>query len=178
MAAFPKPRTNDEARDLITKFVRGYAAAMPQDNFDQAFYNACACTSATLETDSDTAKAVFRLVIPPTYVNSPDPANPTIHGGAIAHWFDSCTSMPLLCVKNIWDGSWSGVSRNLNVTYLRPPKEGEAIVIESEVIQSSRNIATIRGVMIRESDGKLLATCQHDKARPHRPGPRILPVKL
>ncbi|KAK5677434.1 hypothetical protein LTS10_010006 [Elasticomyces elasticus] len=161
MAAFPKPRTNDEACDLITKFVRGYAAAMPQNNFDQAFYKACICTSATLETDSESAKAVFRLVIPPTYVNSPDPASPTIHGGAIAHWFDSCTSMPLLCVKNIWDGSWSGVSRNLNVTYLRPPKE-----------------ATIRGVMIRESDGKLLATCQHDKAKPHRPGPRILPVKL
>ncbi|TKA71039.1 hypothetical protein B0A55_06324 [Friedmanniomyces simplex] len=175
MAALPHPETNEQARDLITRFIRGYAAAIPPTNFDQPFYTACVCTAATLETPSQPATATFRILIPPTYVNNPDPANPTIHGGAIAHWFDSCTSMPLLCVRKVWDESWSGVSRNLNVTYLRPPREGEAIVIETEVVQCGKRIATIRGVMRRERDGAILATCQHDKARPDR---GHVPVKL
>ncbi|KAK3066436.1 hypothetical protein LTR53_017218, partial [Teratosphaeriaceae sp. CCFEE 6253] len=166
MAAFPQPTTNAEAVDLINRFVQGYAAAMPPTNFDQPFNRACRCVAATLESPISPATATFHLTIPPTYLNSPDPASPTIHGGAMAQWFDATTSMPLLCVRKVWAETWSGVTRSLSVTYLRPPKEGEEIVIEAEVIQCARRMATVRGVMKRRSDGAVLATCQHDKARP------------
>lgn len=56
-----------------------------------------------------------------------------------------------------------GVSRGLSVTYLRPPVEGEACLIEAEVIQIGRRLAVVRGVMKREADGVLLATCEHQK---------------
>jgi len=90
----------------------------------------------------------------------------------MAQWFDSTTSMPLLCVKNVWEETWSGVTRHLSVTYLRPPVQGEEIAIETEVIQCAKRTATVRGVMRRRRDGVVLATCQHDKARPEgsRPG--------
>ena len=100
---FPKPKSDAEAVDLINGFIRGYAAAMPSNNFDQSFCRACICVAATIETPALPATATFHVTIPETYTNNPNPSNPTTHGGAMAQWFDSTTSMPLLCVKNVWD---------------------------------------------------------------------------
>ena len=163
---FPLPKTDAEGLDLINRMCQGYAAMMPANNFDQPFNSACRCVAATLETHTQPARATFHITIPETYVNTPDLANPTIHGGAIAQWFDGTTSMVLLCVKNVWPDTWSGVTRNLNVSYMRPPVQGEEIAIETEVVQCAKRIATIKGVMKRRRDGAVLAICQHDKSRP------------
>jgi len=56
-----------------------------------------------------------------------------------------------------------GVSRTLNVTYLRPAKMGEGVLIECEVVQAGARVCTLRGTMRRERDGEVLAVCEHGK---------------
>lgn len=87
-----------------------------------------------------------------------------MHGGAVALVFDMCTTMCTgpIARRNFW---WfGGVSRKLDVTYLRPVKVGSTIVIECEVLQIGRRLATIRGVMSAKGDGRVLAVAEHNKA--------------
>jgi acyl-coenzyme A thioesterase 13 len=142
----------------IDKFLKGYGAKQPPNNFDAAFIRASKITSVASETDA----------IPPLYANNP--IAKTTHGGAIATWFDMATSMAIIACKNTWEEG-TGVTRNLNVTYFRPPVEGDEITIESEVMQLTKRLATVKGTMRRASDGTVLAICQHDKYRPSRVAP-------
>ena len=157
-----QPQTDEEARALMERFVRGYYTASPRDNFDNALCRATVFTSASIETATTPARATFHLTIPEPYGNNP--TGRTVHGGAIAMFFDNITSLLMFAVKKWWDGG-SGVSRTLRVTYFRPALRGEAVVIEAEVVGYGKRNATIRGIMRRVKDGAVLATCQHDKAR-------------
>ena len=152
----------------INKFLAGYAAKQPPNNFDAAFIRASKITSVATETATSNAKVTYSLAIPPLYANNP--IAKTTHGGAIATWFDMATSMAVIGCENTWEEG-TGVTRNLNVTYFRPPVEGEEISIESEVMQLTKRLATIKGTMRRASDGTVLAICQHDKYRPSQVAP-------
>jgi acyl-coenzyme A thioesterase 13 len=57
----------------------------------------------------------------------------------------------------------AGVSRTLNTTYIRPIPAGTTVLIESEVIHAGKRLCSLQGVMKRESDGAVLATCEHGK---------------
>lgn len=86
-----------------------------------------------------------------------------MHGGCTASIFDWCTTMPV-CMVNTPDFWWYlGVSRTLNVTYLKPIPVGDSILIECELMSIGRSMSTIRGVMRRQADGVVLATCEHGK---------------
>jgi acyl-coenzyme A thioesterase 13 len=103
-----------------------------------------------------------------------------MHGGAIATVFDECTSMCATATVlgkqrlaeqqgddqseglNRWIGG--GVSRTLNVTYLRPAKVGQELVLECEMVAMGRNLATMRGSMKRKADGAVIAICEHGQA--------------
>ncbi|KAL3417307.1 thioesterase superfamily protein [Phlyctema vagabunda] len=86
-----------------------------------------------------------------------------LHGGCTATIFDICTTTAL--APNARRGYWAfaGVSRTLNVTYLRPVPAGEQVLIESEVVHAGKRLCTIQGVMRRASDGAVLAMCEHGK---------------
>ncbi|KAF5017449.1 hypothetical protein F66182_10619 [Fusarium sp. NRRL 66182] len=86
-----------------------------------------------------------------------------LHGGCAATLFDWCTTLPIAMVNGpgFWQGM--GVSRTLNVTYMRPVPAGEEVLIECEIIQIGKKLATLRGTMRRRSDNTLLATCEHGK---------------
>lgn len=68
---------------------------------------------------------------------------------------------------------YMGVSRTLNVTYMRPAKSGEEVLIECEIIQVGKNLATLRGVMRRKSDGQILSVCEHGKVSTDPPVSKI-----
>lgn len=148
----------------IRKYVSAYADSMPPENVDGSFIRQSVLTSVTAETDASNAKATFTIAVPPFCSNNRVTKN--MHGGAVATFFDNATSMAVFACRNAWEDS--GVTRNLNVTYFRPAVEGETIAIESEVLQLTKRLATIRGVMKRVSDGTVIAICQHDKYRPSR----------
>ena len=59
--------------------------------------------------------------------------------------------------------AYAGVTRTLNVTYLRPIAVGEEILIESTVVHAGKRLTTIHGVMKRKSDGAVMTTCEHGK---------------
>lgn len=92
-----------------------------------------------------------------------------MHGGAIATLFDWSTSMPLaiVCKPGYW--SFLGVTRTLNVTYLRPLPVGTEVLIENELVHAGRSLSLSRGVIRRKSDGAILATCEHNKANTDPP---------
>ncbi|CAI4211339.1 unnamed protein product [Parascedosporium putredinis] len=56
-----------------------------------------------------------------------------------------------------------GVSRTLNVTYLRPVPVGSTVRVVCEIVHVGRRMATIKATMTRESDGAVLAICEHGK---------------
>ena len=56
-----------------------------------------------------------------------------------------------------------GVSRTLNVTYLRPVPVGTEVDIHCEILQVGRTLCTLKGVMKRTDNGAVLAVCEHGK---------------
>ncbi|CAM1511554.1 Fc.00g090670.m01.CDS01 [Cosmosporella sp. VM-42] len=86
-----------------------------------------------------------------------------LHGGCAATLFDFCTTLPLALINRPGFWQFMGVSRTLNVTYMRPVPAGEEILLECEIVQVGKKLATVRGVMRRKSDKMLLAICEHGK---------------
>lgn len=86
-----------------------------------------------------------------------------MHGGCTASLFDFATSIPLCLINKPGFWNYMGVSRTLNVSYLRPIPIGEKILVECEIMSVGKTLCTIRGVMRRQSDGAVLATCEHGK---------------
>lgn len=58
---------------------------------------------------------------------------------------------------------FAGVSRTLNVTYIRPVAAGVKVLIECEVVHAGKRLCSLKGVMKRENDGAVMATCEHGK---------------
>ena len=86
-----------------------------------------------------------------------------LHGGCAATLFDYCTTLPLALVSRPGFWQFMGVSRTLNVTYMRPVPAGEEVLILCELLQVGKKLATIKGTMTRKKDGALLAICEHGK---------------
>lgn len=49
------------------------------------------------------------------------------------------------------------------MTYLRPVPKGETVLIDSEVVHAGKRMCMLKGVMKRESDGAVMAVCEHGK---------------
>lgn len=107
-----------------------------------------------------TSAAVFTFKVERFYCNY----SGNLHGGAQATIYDVLTS---ICLQGIGEpGFWlnAGVSRSLNVTYLRPAPEGIIVECDVEVMHAGKSLSLLRGVMRRQDDGKIISTCEHDKA--------------
>jgi acyl-coenzyme A thioesterase 13 len=154
----------------VESLVTRYNKVMPTTNFDFPFTKTIQVVSPVADTASNsTGKAMFFCQIPVEYINNPDSGR-EIHGGAMAMVFDNTTSAALLASRRY---SGQGVTRNINVTYFRPLREGDRIIIEAEVVQIGKRLATIQGVMKRRDDGGVLAMCLHEKINPENGGTRV-----
>ncbi|KEQ61759.1 uncharacterized protein M437DRAFT_51214, partial [Aureobasidium melanogenum CBS 110374] len=105
-----------------------------------------------------TALVVFKLKIPAFYSNTLG----NLHGAAHSLLYDNCTSMALVAVSK--PGFWmlAGVSRVLDVKYVRAVKVGEEVTVECEVVHVGRQQVALRGV-VRDARGRVCSTCEHDK---------------
>ena len=106
-----------------------------------------------------TPRVTFAYTVKPDHCNRLG----NLHGGCAATLFDLCTTVPLALVNRPGFWSWMGVSRTLNVTYLRPVARGEQVLIEGEVVQAGRQLCTLAGRIRRRSDGQVMAVCEHGK---------------
>ncbi|KAI0198810.1 HotDog domain-containing protein [Astrocystis sublimbata] len=112
--------------------------------------------------------ATFRFTVQPIHANGLG----NLHGGCTSTLFDCCTTFPLLMIAR--PGFWqhSGVSRTLNVTYLRPVPVGTTVDIECEIVHAGKRLASLRGVMRvagGEGKGAALAICEHEKVNTDPP---------
>lgn len=99
--------------------------------------------------------------------------NQTIHGGAMATLIDNTSSWsaihrsgygPDAKGRNIERGwNTTGVSQNLNVTYLGATAIGEIVSFETTVLQQGKNVSVTRTDVIEKSSGRLLAFGIHTK---------------
>ncbi|EGS21187.1 uncharacterized protein CTHT_0030310 [Thermochaetoides thermophila DSM 1495] len=101
----------------------------------------------------------FKFTVHPTHCNRLR----NLHGGCAATLFDFCTSIPLALVARPGFWSYLGVSRTLNVTYLRPAPEGSTVLVECEIVGVGKRLCTVRGTMRRVEDGTVLMVCEHGK---------------
>jgi acyl-coenzyme A thioesterase 13 len=87
-------------------------------------------------TATPAATVTYAFTVTPAFCNRFG----ALHGGAAALIFDICTTTALATVAR--PGFWldGGVSRNLNVTYLRPVMAGTECLVEGEVVQAGRRL--------------------------------------
>ncbi|KAM0325479.1 hypothetical protein ACHAQA_007466 [Verticillium albo-atrum] len=113
--------------------------------------------------------ATFTFTVPPSHCN----ALANLHGGAAATLFDYTTSLSLALVAR--PGAWQhlGVTRTLNVTYLRPVPVGTDVLIECEVVAAGRLLSALRGTIRRKSDGLIMVVCEHQKFNTDPPAAKI-----
>ncbi|EGE06228.1 acyl-CoA thioesterase [Trichophyton mentagrophytes] len=85
-----------------------------------------------------------------------------LHGGCATTLIDVCTSTLLLALGGHF--SVGGVSRSLNMTFLRPAPEGTEISISCELVHSGKRLALLRADIRRADTGALCVLGEHDKA--------------
>jgi acyl-coenzyme A thioesterase 13 len=107
-----------------------------------------------------TARATYSFKVTRFYCNG----SGNLHGGAQATMYDLCTSLTLQAIGR--PGFWinGGVSRVLTVNYLRPAPEGTELEMETEVTAIGKSLAMLRAVLKIAKDGKIVSTCEHNKA--------------
>jgi len=90
--------------------------------------------------------------------------NGVMHGGAAGVLFDMFTTIALgpLARPGYWD-FLGGVTRTLNISYLRAVPLGTTIKIRAHVVQIGRTMAMIRGSMSSLDDKTTYATVEHHK---------------
>ncbi|ORY17619.1 thioesterase family protein-like protein [Clohesyomyces aquaticus] len=103
---------------------------------------------------------VFELHVSPNFSN----LNDVMHGGAAGVIFDMATTTALCPVAK--PGFWEfmgGVTRSLNISYLKAVPIGTSVRLSSKVVSVGKQMAMIRGEMT-SLDGKIVfSTVEHHK---------------
>lgn len=109
---------------------------------------------------NSTCSAVFKFKVEKFYCN----LSGNLHGGAQALFYDMLTSFAMQGIGA--SGFWinGGVSRTLDVTYLRPAPEGTEVLCEVEVMSTGKTLSFHRGIMRRADTGAIISVGKHDKA--------------
>ncbi|KAG4443751.1 hypothetical protein IFR05_000742 [Cadophora sp. M221] len=125
----------------------GWAASLLRDNL------------VLVSASSNPGRAVFSYTVQASHCNRLG----NLHGGCTSTIFDICTTASLAPIAQPGFWAFAGVSRTLNVTYIRPVPLGEKVLIECEVVHAGKRLCSLMGVIKRASDGAVLATCEHGK---------------
>ena len=116
--------------------------------------------------------AKYKLTVPEKYCNRLG----NLHGGAASTIFDIATTATLAPIARPGHWQYAGVTRSLNVHYMRPAPCGLEIEIICTVVNAGRRLATISGEIW--AGGKILMTCEHLKVQIDPPLVEALASKL
>ncbi|KAM3079064.1 hypothetical protein ACMFMF_003993 [Clarireedia jacksonii] len=106
---------------------------------------------------TDTGVTICEFTITEQYAN----LNGVMHGGAAGVIFDMCTTIALGPVAK--PGFLGGVTRTLNISYLKAVPIGTTVRLYSEVMQYGKTMAMIRGSMTSQDGSIIYCTCEHHK---------------
>ncbi|KAH8820556.1 HotDog domain-containing protein [Xylogone sp. PMI_703] len=124
------------------------------------FYDYSLMTSLKLIDASEKGTCEYELYLDQQYSN----INGVMHGGAAGVIFDMATTTALgpIAKKGFWD-FLGGVTRTLNISYLKAVPIGTTVRLRSEVTQAGRTMAMIRGIMTSFDGKTIYCTCEHHK---------------
>jgi acyl-coenzyme A thioesterase 13 len=88
----------------------------------------------------------------------------SIHGGCTATVIDILSSMLVIGASQPGMFQVGGVSRNLNVTYLRPMRVGSEVRVICELVQMGKRLALLRTEIRGVETNELCALGDHQKA--------------
>ncbi|KAE9364534.1 Thioesterase/thiol ester dehydrase-isomerase [Stipitochalara longipes BDJ] len=148
----------------IEERIKAYYLAVTADpshsGFDVHPISLCTLTSISPTTQSTT----WAFTVPSSLCNK----DGNLHGGAASTIFDNLTSTALFTIgrPGFWDNL--GVTRFLAVSYFRSVPQGTEVMLECEVVSAGRRMAQVRGAM-RNGEGKVCATCLHEKVQAESP---------
>ncbi|PQE04139.1 thioesterase family protein [Rutstroemia sp. NJR-2017a BVV2] len=131
------------------------AEAQDYKGFDKHLMDNAKILDAT-----DSGVTICEFTITEQYGN----LNGVMHGGAAGVIFDMCTTIALGPVAK--PGSWDflgGVTRTLNISYLKAVPLGTTVRLYSEVVQFGKTMAMIRGSMTSQDGSITYCTCEHHK---------------
>jgi len=156
MAAEARRRAMAAVQALFDRY-RMLAATRPAGHidFDYDVMSNMKLVDAGLE-----GSVSFELYMSPKYSN----LNDVMHGGAAAVIFDMATTSALcpLATPGYWE-FMGGVTRTLNISYLKAVPIGTTVKLSSHVVQVGKTMAMIQGKM-SSLDGKVTyATAEHHK---------------
>ena len=88
-----------------------------------------------------------------------------LHGGAVSTLFDNLSSTSLFTIgrPGYWDNL--GVRGSLSIWFHRPLPAGTKVQLVCMVVEATTRMATVRAAM-KTMDGKVCASCVHEKYRP------------
>ena len=99
-------------------------------------------------------KASFKMRVEEGHTNGVG----TLHGGMTATLIDNLTTVVILTEPP----HQPGVSVDMSISYLRPAKVGEEILINAELVKMGRSLAFTSAELLHK-DGKLIAKGSHTK---------------
>lgn len=111
------------------------------------------------------ARATYLLTATPELCNRLG----NLHGGCATTIIDNLSSTVLLAAGRPGFYSAGGVSRNLNLTYLRPVPVGTEIRIVCEVVNMGRKLALLKGEIRKANDDAVCVVASHEKANTDDP---------
>ncbi|RDW95302.1 hypothetical protein BP5796_01065 [Coleophoma crateriformis] len=146
-----------KAVEAIFDRYRLIAAGTNFNGFDRHVMDNCKIINASPE-----GVVEFEFLIDERYGN----LNGVMHGGAAGVIFDMCTTSALgpLAKPGYWD-FLGGVTRTLNISYLRAIPIGTTVRLKSVVTSAGRTMAMIRGTMASVDGKTIYCTAEHHKVR-------------
>ncbi|PMD38847.1 hypothetical protein L207DRAFT_513331 [Hyaloscypha variabilis F] len=150
--------TREEAVKAVEAIFQRYlliSASTKYGGFDKHIME-----TVTLLDASPQGTVDFEFLIDERYTN----INGVMHGGAAGVIFDMCTTTALgpLAKPGFWE-FLGGVTRTLNISYLKAIPLGTKVRIHSEVCQVGKTMAMIRGIMTSQDGKTIFCTCEHHK---------------
>ncbi|XP_012313949.1 acyl-coenzyme A thioesterase 13 [Aotus nancymaae] len=100
-------------------------------------------------------KVIFEMKVEEEHTNKLG----TLHGGLTATLIDTISTYALLCTER----GATGVSVDLNITYMSPAKLGEDVVITAHVLKQGKTLAFTSVDLTNKATGKLIAQGRHTK---------------
>lgn len=93
----------------------------------------------------------------------------SLHGGCAATLIDVLTSITPVALAKPGLFAYGGVSRSLNIKFLRPVPEGTEFEIDCELINMGKRLALSKAEIRRVDNGNLCVLGLHDKANTDPP---------
>ena len=152
--AYHRPEQGQTLEDHVRAFL-----ALFQDPNYGGFDATCMRDVKFVAASAEKQSTEFELTITSALCNM----NGILHGGAAATILDMLTSTALFHAVRPGILEAGHVSRTITMTYLRPVPEGTKVLVEASIVGLSNRLANLEG-KIKTLDGKVCASCTHDKA--------------